>query len=167
MSKRSAYEAVRDRISSSMTWVKAIDLQKGQFDLQEKNYPLPLPCALIEIKPATWENLLNRRQEGKTVISVYLYLVNVGDTVKGSSSETTSLAMLDKFEEVFKNLTDLAAPSFQRLVRVWDGIIKYHADYVCYRTDFQTVLYEQIGPKTAPLPPANITEEIEVPIPSN
>ena len=165
MSKRSAYEAVRDKIALSMTWVKAIDLQKGQFDREEENYPLPLPCALIEIKPTTWENLLKRRQEGRTVISVYLYLVNVGDTVKGSSSETDSLAMLDKFEEVFKNLTDLAAPSFQRLVRIWDGIIKYHANYVCYRTDFQTVLYEQIEPKTAPLPPAHITKELEVPIP--
>ena len=150
-----------------MTWVKAVDLQKGQFDLQKENYPLPLPCALVEIKPTTWENLLGRRQEGKTVISVYLYLVNVGDTVKGSSSETESLQMLDCFEEVFKNVTDLAAPSFQRMVRIWDGIIKYNDDYVCYRTDFQTVLYEQIGPKTAPLPPAHITEELEIQIPSN
>ena len=165
MSKRSVYEAVRDKIASSMTWVKAIDLQKGQFDLAQENYPLPLPCALIEIKPTVWENLLNRRQEGKTVISVYLYLASVGDTVKGSSSETTSLAILDNFEDVFMNLTDLAAPSFQRLVRIWDGIIKYHADYVCYRMDFQSVLYEQIEPKTTRLPQANITEILEVPTP--
>lgn len=152
MSARKAlYEATRDRIRGTMPWVRSIDLQKGQFASPENNYPLPLPCALIEIKPLAWENASGKIQIGETIVSVYLIFDDSSDTVAGSAAEQKSLEILDKMDEPFYKLTDLSSISFKRFVRKGDGFIRYYNRIIELRTDFYTTLLDSIPQRTAQL----------------
>lgn len=151
MSARKAlYEATRDRIRETMPWVRSIDLQKGQFASCESNYPLPLPCALIEIKPLAWENA-SGIQIGETILSIYLVFDDNSDTVAGSTAEQKSLEILDKMDEPFYKLTDLSSISFKRLVRKGDGFIRFYNRVIELRTDFYTTLLDSIPHRTAQL----------------
>jgi len=159
--RRQVYEAVRDKISQTMSWVKWIDLQKGQFNNLKEDYPLPLPCILVEISHIMWETFAQNRQMGKTIISVYIFNQVIGETLKNSEQESTSLKALDKIDEVFQKLSDLAVANlFKRLVRVSDHVVSYLPGVIVHRMDFQTTLFDQIWPQTAPIPPANITVEL-------
>ena len=158
MPRKETYKVIRDRIASTMPWVKWIDLQKGQFDTPAKTYPLPLPCILIEVKSINWTSYLNKRQMGDAIVSIYIYLQVIGDSIKGTQQEEYTLSMFDKINDPFQYLTDLAESNvFKRLVRISDYIVGYKPGLAIYKTDFSTTLYDQIMPPTAPLPGSNIT----------
>lgn len=157
--RKETYKAVRDRIRAEMPWIKWIDLQKGQMDSPSKSYPLPLPCALVEFKPVTWENFPRQSQIGWTTISIWLYLDHSGDSVKGAQMEEQSLALMDSMDEVFQKLEDLSGPSFKRLVRINDQVVAYKPRMIVYRCDFSTDLHDYCycTENTIQLPQAEIT----------
>ncbi|MEI6898548.1 MAG: hypothetical protein WCL00_01620 [Bacteroidota bacterium] len=160
--RRALYEAVRDKITVDLPWVKWIDLQKGQFDTPAKNYPLPLPCVLVEIKPVAWENYSSNTQLGQTLMSIYIYLDHSGDSIKGSEMEKESLRLMDRMDRIFQVLTDLSGNSFKRLTRINDQVVKYRPRMVEFRSDFSTTIFDSIEPLTAPLPLPQIQSNIEI-----
>lgn len=159
---RALYEALRDRIQSELSWVLWTDLQKGQFSKLKENYPLPLPCVLVEIQPAKWKSQLKDHQDADTQVSLYIYLDHSGDSVSGSESEDESLHLLNKMDDVFHKITGLSSNYFQRLTRTDSKIFGYLPRIVIYRVDFQTVLYDQIIDKKVKLPPKPIINSVNV-----
>ncbi len=159
---RALYEAIRDRIQSELSWVLWTDLQKGQFTKIKENYPLPLPCVLVEIQPAKWKALLKNHQDGDTTVSLYIYLDHSGDSVSGSEGEEESLHLLNKMDEVFHKITGISTNYFQRLTRTDSKIFGYLPRIVIYRVDFQTVLYDHIPEIKVKLPRKPIINEVIV-----
>ena len=157
--RRETYKAVRDRISAEMPWVLSIDLQKGQMDAPAKTYPLPLPCALIEIRPVSWESFSSGDQLGQTVISVWLYLDHSADSIKGSAMESQSIYLMDRMDEVFQKLSDLSGSYFKRLVRTTDQVVSYKPRMVVFRCDFSTTLVDSTAERKAQAPPAEISAQ--------
>lgn len=158
--RKELYTTVRDRIRAEMPWVRWVDLQKGQMDAPAKNYPLPLPCALVEIKPVTWEYYTENAQLGHAIIAIWLYLDHSGDSVKGAETEDQSLELMDRMDEVFQILTDLSGVSFKRLVRSSDQVVSYKPRMVIFRCDFLTTLVDSIQERKAQLPLLEITVQL-------
>jgi hypothetical protein len=157
---RALYEAIRDRLLTEVSWIKWTDLQKGQFKQIKENYPLPLPCVLVEIQPTKWEALQSNRQNGPTTVSLYLHLDHSADSLSGTEAEDESIELLDHMDEIFQKLTGISSNYFQRLTRIEDRIVGYGDRMVIYRIDFQTMLYDHIEEKTIKLPPSKINSII-------
>jgi len=160
--RKELYTALRDRIKAAMPWVRWIDLQKGQADAPSKTFPLPLPCVLIEIKPVTWETYSDNSQLGQATVSLTLIQDHSGNTVHGADSETESLKMLDRMDDVFQAIQDLSGNHFKRLVRMGDEVTRYKLRTVESRTDFTTTLVDTLEELKAQLPAAEFTVELEV-----
>ncbi|MCL1821934.1 MAG: hypothetical protein FWG22_03830, partial [Prolixibacteraceae bacterium] len=80
--KRSAiYKPLRDKARQSLPYLKFIDLQKGQMNTPQQNYPLPLPALLVELGDFRFSNLLEFQQKGDGTISFYLYIDLVSDSI--------------------------------------------------------------------------------------
>lgn len=135
-----------------MPWVRHVDLQKGQFDTQDKNYPLPLPCILVEIKPTTWLQNLQKVQLGDTTVSLSLYLDHSSDSLRGSGGEEESLKLMDLMDEIYQKISDLYGPLFKRLVRTTDQVTAYKQRMIVFRTDFTTTLWDERANSFAQLP---------------
>ena len=158
--RKETYKAVRDRIKAYMPWIRWIDLQKGQMDAPAKSYPLPLPCALVEIKPVTWENYTDKSQLGQTIIAISIYLDHSGDSLKGAGTEEQSLALMDKMDDVYQSLTDLSGQSFKRLIRTNDQVVTYKPRMVVFRCDFSSTLVDSVVERRVQLPQAEFTVEL-------
>ena len=154
--RKETYKAIRDRIVAEMPWIRSIDLQKGQMETLSKTYPLPLPCALIEIGAVTWDNYITLSQLGQATISIFVYFDHSGDSLKGSEMENESLKLMDQMDDVFQKISDLSGSAFKRLVRTGDQVVKYRPRMVVFRCDFSTTLVDSINPLMAQLPPAEI-----------
>jgi hypothetical protein len=119
--------------------LKFIDLQKGQMEKKEQNYPMPLPACLVEFKQVNWSNTTGG-QLGDSTISVYLYVDLVTDSFNNSELENETIDLLDNLDKVYESLQDFSGDSFGPLNRTDDAIQEYGKRYVCYRTDFRTTL---------------------------
>ena len=157
--RRELYTTVRDRIRAEMPWVRWIDLQKGQMDIPAKTYPLPLPCALVDIKQVTWDSYTDLSQLGQTIIAIWLYLDHSGDSLKDTEMEEQSLELMDRMDDVYQKLGDLSGQSFKRLVRSSDQVVSYKPRMVVFRCDFSTTLIDSIDQRRVLLPQIEITAQ--------
>ena len=96
------YKAIRDRLLSGMT-IAYVDMQKGQFVNKSQNYPVPLPCCLIEFRQVNWSSSTGG-QIGETVISIYMYIDHVTDSYNESEHENKTIELLDKLDNMYERL---------------------------------------------------------------
>lgn len=140
-----------------------IDLQKGQMNKKDQNYPIPLPSCLIEFKPITWSNT-GGGQLGSLIVSFYQYYDLVSDTFNGSETEQESLSILDYQDDLYNALEGFATDTLNPLQRVFDAKPEYRDRYIVLQTDFQsTLIQENVPNRKGKLPNSlNITIKKDV-----
>ncbi len=147
------YTEIRNRLLEKLPQLQYVDLQKGQFDKPQQNYPIPLPAALIEIKPKEWSNAATGNQMGETIVSIYLYHDLVTDSFNGAEQEAETIKLLDTQDDVFQALECFDSDEFQPLSRISEHEPYYGDRYVCFGTDFKTLLYAELQEAKSRLTP--------------
>lgn len=64
------YTAIRQRLKTEVTSLKWIDLDTGQLDNPENNYPFPFPCVFIDFERVDWQDAGERMQDGLVMMTV-------------------------------------------------------------------------------------------------
>lgn len=153
MSRSKVYKDIKDRLLEQLPELEYVDLQKGQFGNKAQEYPIPLPAILIEFRPVTWSESTGG-QLGDATISLYYYLDLVTDSFNNSEAENETIEILDNLDAMYDIMNGFAGDDFNPLNRLTDAIVEYKDKYVCYRTDFQTTLFQDkpATQETAPKP---------------
>ena len=156
MKRSDIYKELRNHAALKLPDLRFIDLQKGQFQQQAQNYPIPLPALLIEIGDFRFSNLLEHQQKGDGMISVYLYLDLVSDSFAGAESENQTIEILDRQDELFETFAGaVVSPLATLLVRQTEYKPQYGNRYIMLRTDFTTTIDDgqTASGQTVPKPP--------------
>lgn len=148
MKRSDIYKALRDHAQTTIPFLQYIDLQKGQMQYPKQNYPLPLPALLIEIGQVSWTNLASHNQIGELIIKISLYQDNQADSFSGAELEKESLSLLNNDDLVFAAFEGFSTQDLQPLVRQRDGDPEYGKRYMCFTTEFKTVIEQGISPET-------------------
>lgn len=140
MSRSKVYKDIRDKLIELMPELY-VDLQKGQLkNKKSKNFPIPLPAALIEFKSTKWDKATGL-QIGSPDISISLYLDNVTESFVGAEAENKSLEILDKIDFFGEELDGLESEYFSPLNLTEDSIIGYENGIFAFQIDFSTSIY--------------------------
>src|ERR1035437_163183 len=140
MKRSDIYKALRDLAKTELEYLKFVDLQKGQMQTQKQNYPVPLPALLIELGDFRFSNLGESAQIGDGIVSAYLYVDSGSDTFKGSERENESLAILDKFDDIYQTFEGFKIDKVTPLNRLTEYKPQYGDKYILFRVDFTTVV---------------------------
>jgi hypothetical protein len=143
MKRSDIYKALRDRAKSELEYLKFVDLQKGQMQNEVQNYPVPLPALFIELGDFRFSNLGESAQIGDGIVSLYLYVNSGSDTFSTSTSENTSLDILDKFDDIYQAFEGLSIDKLTPLNRLAEYKPQYGKKYILFRVDFSTAVDDQ------------------------
>ncbi|MCX6232624.1 MAG: hypothetical protein NTZ33_13895 [Bacteroidetes bacterium] len=135
------YQAVKAALKLKLPLL-FIDLQKGQFLKPEKDLPVPLPAALIEIGDINWQEFSKKSQKGNGIINVALYLNNEQNTFDGAEAETESLEMLNQHNDIFKAVNGIEGDNFEYVERVKSAKPKYGVGYICFESEFKITVID-------------------------
>jgi len=143
MKRSDIYKALRDLAKTELVYLKFVDLQKGQMQAQKQNYPIPLPALFIELGDFRFSNLLESAQIGDGIVSLYLYVDSGSDTFKGSEREDASLAILDKFDDIYQTFEGFPIENLTPLNRSAEYKPQYGEKFILFRVDFTTSVDDQ------------------------
>lgn len=154
MKRSQIYKALRDKAKQELVCLKAVDLQKGQITNPTQNYPLPFPVLLVEIGDFRFSNLLEHKQKGDGVISFYLYVDLVTDSLIGAERENETIELLDHFDDLFETFEGFSIPNLTPLVRSVEYKPQYGNRYIMFRIDFTATIDDEkeIDRQTMPQP---------------
>ena len=155
MKRSQIYKPLRDKAKQELSYLKFIDLQKGQMNNPTQNYPIPLPALLIELGDFRFSNLLEHKQKGDGTISVYLYFDLVSDTFNGAEREDKTIELLDHFDELFETFEGFPIPNMTPLVRTMEYKPQYGTRFILFRIDFTSTIDDEkdMKRKTTPVTP--------------
>jgi len=158
MKRKDIYKALRDLAKTKLEYLKFVDLQKGQMQAQKQNYPVPLPALFIELGDFRFSNMGESAQIGDGIVSAYLYVDSGSDTFKGSEREDESLAILDKFDDIYQTFEGFKIDSVTPLNRATEYKPQYGEKFILFRVDFTTSVDDQkvIDRKTVAKPDLEI-----------
>lgn len=119
--------------------LKYVDLNMGQLQTGEKNYPVSFPAVFIQIDSIAYQHQVEDRAEGETSISLIVAYNNSNDSFIGSTSKAKSENLLDLLDTIIEtmtytrgdNFTDLHLESEQFLPYAFKGI---HAHQITFTT---------------------------------
>ncbi len=140
MKRSDIYKPLRDLANDKLSYLKFIDLQKGQMNVQPQNYPIPLPALFIEFGDFRFSNLLEHQQKGDGLISFYLYLDLVSDSFHKAERENQTIDILDYFDELFETFDGFSTPNITPLVRSMEYKPQYGTRFILFRIDFTTTI---------------------------
>jgi hypothetical protein len=144
MKRSDIYKALRDKLIAEISGV-TVDIQRGQMDKPIKDYPMPMPLALIGFSRIRWEVLANELERGEMTITVDYYknLVSSG-SFSGAESEDETLDLLDSPDEIYQALGYYFADGlFEELYRVEESELKAGNCLIGYRVVFKTYVYQE------------------------
>lgn len=139
MKRYTIYKALRDK-TAELDYVKSIDLQKGQMVRSTQNYPFPLPALLVEISDILFSNLSEQHQQGDGIISIYLYLPLITDTLNGAEMEEETLQILNRFDDIYQTFEGFQIADNVPLNRIREYKPKYGKRYIEFQVDFATMV---------------------------
>lgn len=160
MQRSKVYIEIRDRLKERMAQLKTVDLQKGQFKNQQQHLPVPMPAALIELRPLDWQHATGG-QIADAVASVSLYLDLVTDSFDEAEQNDETLAILDSLDELNEALSGFSGTDFGSAMRLRDGVDHYGADYVCLKADFRFALFDNKPVRRIAKPNVNFEPNIK------
>lgn len=138
------YAAILEKIKDDVTAVKWIDLDSGQLDNPERNYPFAFPAVFIDFPEITWSDLGERRQDGDVQINVRVAMRIINQT-HGNTQDTAydtftqamnALKLLNTIHSKLHGFSD--GTNFGRLIRLAtsterrdDGLKVFNMIYSC------------------------------------
>ena len=140
------YPALADRLALKVPALGWIDLDQGQLDNAEAEYPLPFSAGvvLIDFDEADWHDIGQGIQRGECQVRVTLAVSVTADSYQGSRQRTAAMAKLALLSDVHAALNHFdGAGAFGALVRVYSrkevsqlpGIWVYSMGYKVLLTD--------------------------------
>lgn len=142
------YAAIRDQVKQELTGVKWIDLDSGQLDNPEQNYPFPFPAVFIDFPNIDWQDAGERMQDGDVQvncrIAFRIYNQTHGNTQDNAYDTFTkamdALAMVTTIHSKLQGFSD--GLTFNRLSRIStttekreDGLKVFNMVYTCSARD--------------------------------
>ena len=137
---KTAYTNIRDRLLETMSPM-VVDLEKGQFSQIQDNYPLPLPCILVDFEEIYWSDTTGE-QIGEGEVSVYHYVDAVNDTINGAELSNETISLLSEFDNMYKALHGFES-DVCKLKRKRTKVNKFNSGLLCLQTTFDIVIYQE------------------------
>ena len=140
------YPALADRLAAQVPDLGWIDLDQGQLDNVDAEYPLPFDAGvcLIDFDEADWHDIGQGIQRGECQVRVTLAVRVVADSYQRSSQRGAALAKLELLGDVHAALQHFdGGGAFGALVRVYSrkevsqlpGVWVYSMGYKVLLTD--------------------------------
>ena len=158
------YKEVRAQLKTQVTAVKWIDLDSGQLDSPEKNYPFPFPATFIDFENIDWADAGERMQDGVVMMTVRvacrIYEQTHSDVAVNEydafTKAMTALAILTTIHAKLQGFSDGA--TFNRFTRIStqtekrdDGLKVYMLKYSCQARDKSAMKTYNLVPNGAGL----------------
>lgn len=129
----------------SLSMYQTIDLNKGQINNPQKNYPISYPAALISIDQINWQDMTFNTQEGNVILNVYLFFERFGDTFKGASDKENSLEILDQIHTTAQSLQWLYSENyFTELNLISEEDLTQNFDRPAFKISFSTNCFQKL-----------------------
>ncbi|MEH0007840.1 MAG: hypothetical protein V6Z82_03870 [Flavobacteriales bacterium] len=124
--------------------IRFFDWQKGQFERPKSKNPIPLPACLMEISAIAYADLMQQLQEGRAVVSLYLYVGGCADNFDESAELARGLTDLKIIDTVAEAVQWLAGTQFKPLSQKLEQSLSQTHKMLAYRLDFETRIYKQL-----------------------
>ena len=122
----------------SIEGLKWVDWDFGQLAMPQKDYPVPLPAALISFGDFTFDDLPDRVQEGEVTIYIDLYLRRAGDLQATSPKQAETLQQLELLDAISSRLhASWQSECIQALHRRGEGPISTTPDLIGVRQSYE------------------------------
>lgn len=128
--RRELLYEVRARIAT-IPDIRFFDWQKGQFEESGSKNAIPLPACLMEISSINYVDRMQQLQEGRAVVSLYLYMGQ-------------GLAGLSLIDAVVEAVQWLRSERFKPLSQRGEQSISRKCQMLAYRLDFETRIYNPL-----------------------
>jgi len=142
------YESIRAKIKQDLPGVKWIDLDSGQLDNPEQNYPFPFPAVFVDFPNIDWVDAGERMQNGAVQVNVRIAFRIYNQTHSNTQDNAydtfgkamDALAMVTTIHSKMQGFSD--GLTFNRLTRVStstekrsDGLKVLNMIYACSARD--------------------------------
>jgi len=125
--------------------LELIDLQRGQFDLEEKQYPNCYTAALIQIMPINYTTMVEHQVEGICTFHVDFYCKDGWmDQFNTTPDPTHGLIEIDVLDEITNAVQFLVGEQFKPVQLANEEELSINdAGIMSYRLTFSTHIYKR------------------------
>lgn len=125
--------------------LELIDLQRGQFDDPESNYPEIWTAVLIQIMPIRYTTMTQHVQEGECEFHIDFYCKDGWtDQHLGTADPQHGLMELDILDQITDALQFLYGEQFKPIEQTGEEELRINDDGIMsYRLSFSTMIYRQ------------------------
>jgi hypothetical protein len=143
MKRSDIYKSLRDKLLADIAGI-TVDVNRGQVDTSNRDYPLPLPLALVNFQRIKWDSITENYEKGEMIVSVDYYKVIASGMFSGAEAEEETLELLDSPGEIWQSLRNYSVDGlFDELCRESEQEIKSGGMTIGYRMVFKTNLFEE------------------------
>lgn len=130
---------------STIKGVELIDLQRGQFDNPQEQYPDIWTACLIQVMPVQYTTMTEHVQEGDCEFHVDFYCKDGWtDQHLGTGDLEHGLMELDILDEITNALQFLNGEQFKPIEQTGEEALLINDEGIMsYRVSFQTTIYRQ------------------------
>lgn len=132
---------------SAIAALEYIDLQRGQFDQDEKNYPNVFTAALIQVMPILYQTMTENQQEGECTFHVDFFCKDGWmNQFNNQQDPNHGLIEIDVLDEINASIQFLNGESFKpvQLINEEELRINDHG-IMSYRLTFSTKIYKRVN----------------------
>lgn len=142
--RKELFIAIKEALKA-VEGLELIDLQRGQFDHPEGNYPEIWTAALIQIMPIRYTTMTEHIQEGECEFHIDFYCKDGWtDQYLGTTDPQHGLIELDILDQITDALQFLHGEQFKPIEQTAEEELSLNEDGIMsYRISFSTIIYRQ------------------------
>lgn len=127
--------------------LELIDLQRGQFDREDRQYPNCYTAALIQVMPIRYETMTEHVLEGDCTFHIDFYCKDGWmDQFKGNTGEEHGLIEIDVLDAITNTVQFIQGEYFKPVQLVSEEELRISEDGIMsYRLTFSTKIYKRLN----------------------
>lgn len=128
-----------------LSTLELVDLQRGQMDNPEGNYPDIWTAALIEVLPINFATMTEHKQEANCEVNIDFYCKDGWmDQHLGTADLKDGLIEIDVLDEIANTLQFLKGEQFKPLQQTGESALNVNEEGIMsYRLSFSTLIYKR------------------------
>jgi len=112
-----AYPEISELLTTSLLWLKWVDMWNEQPYFTDDEYPFPAPAIFLEFNSESIDETGKQGEIVTMAVTVYLYYVDINDTHDGSRNQTDALRFSGYLKDIHRALKGQKGLHFSRLTR--------------------------------------------------
>lgn len=136
---------VKQRLAT-INALEIIDLQRGQFDRDEKHYPNCYTAALIQVMPIQYTTMTEHKLEGQCTFHIDFFCKDGWmDQFNTTPDQEHGLIEIDVLDEITNAIQFLQGDYFKPVQLINEEELRISEDGIMsYRLTFSTLVYKQL-----------------------